>query len=80
MYVVMVHLKCGFIYIENGEEKCQQHTFHLSPIKTSWKMPTGYKLEGKLNMPTNSKGQVHLIVRQTKGEMDKQFPGDSNCE
>jgi len=52
-------------------------------------MPTGYKLEGKLNIPTNSKGQVQLILRQTKGEvkavscstkMDKQFPGDSNCE
>ena len=25
-------------------------------IKTSWKMPASYKLEGKVNVPTNSKG------------------------
>ena len=31
-------------------------------VKSSWKMPAGYKLEGKLNVPTNSKGQVQLIV------------------
>ncbi len=31
-------------------------------VKANWKMPTGYKLEGKINIPTNSKGQVQLIV------------------
>ena len=31
-------------------------------VKSNWKMPAGYKLEGKLNVPTNSKGQVQLIV------------------
>ena len=31
-------------------------------VKANWKMPAGYKLEGKLNVPTNSKGQVQLIV------------------
>jgi len=31
-------------------------------VKLSWKIPAGYKLEGKLNIPSNSKGQVQLIV------------------
>jgi len=31
-------------------------------------MPTGYKLEGKLNVPTNSKGQVQLIVEDKPKE------------
>jgi len=31
-------------------------------VKANWKLPAGYKLEGKLNVPTNSKGQVQLIV------------------
>ncbi|MDM5233399.1 M15 family metallopeptidase [Lysinibacillus pakistanensis] len=31
-------------------------------VKVNWKIPAGYKLEGKLNVPTNSKGQVQLIV------------------
>ncbi len=35
-------------------------------VKSSWKMPAGYKLEGKLNVPTNSKGQVQLIVEDKK--------------
>jgi len=35
-------------------------------VKQSWKVPVGYKLEGKLNVPTNSKGQVQLIVEDKK--------------
>ncbi|AVK84066.1 peptidoglycan L-alanyl-D-glutamate endopeptidase [Lysinibacillus sp. B2A1] len=38
-------------------------------VKASWKMPAGYKLEGKLNVPTNSKGQVQLIVEDKKEEI-----------
>jgi len=37
-------------------------------VKSSWKMPAGYKLEGKLNVPTNSKGQVQLIVEDKPKE------------
>ncbi|MGE7115025.1 M15 family metallopeptidase [Lysinibacillus sp. NPDC047702] len=38
-------------------------------VKANWKMPVGYKLEGKLNVPTNSKGQVQLIVEDKKEEI-----------
>jgi len=38
-------------------------------VKANWKMPAGYKLEGKLNVPTNSKGQVQLIVEDKKEEI-----------
>jgi len=31
-------------------------------VKSSWKMPAGYKLEGRLNIPSNNKMQVQLIV------------------
>jgi len=31
-------------------------------VKANWKVPAGYKLEGKIDVPTNSKGQVQLIV------------------
>ncbi|MGE7114795.1 hypothetical protein [Lysinibacillus sp. NPDC047702] len=37
-------------------------------VKASWKMPVGYKLEGKINVPTNSKGQVQLIVEDKPKE------------
>ncbi len=32
-------------------------------------MLKGYKLEGKINVPTNSKGQVQLIVEDKKEEI-----------
>jgi len=32
-------------------------------------MPKGYKLEGKITVPTNSKGQVQLIVEEKKEEI-----------
>ncbi|QGG51451.1 M15 family metallopeptidase [Lysinibacillus pakistanensis] len=38
-------------------------------VKANWKLPAGYKLEGKLNVPTNSKGQVQLIVEDKKEEI-----------
>ncbi|MET4560743.1 peptidoglycan L-alanyl-D-glutamate endopeptidase CwlK [Lysinibacillus parviboronicapiens] len=38
-------------------------------VKTNWLMPKGYKLEGKINVPTNSKGQVQLIVEDKKEEI-----------
>ena len=38
-------------------------------VKTNWLMPKGYKLEGKINVPTNSKGQVQLIVEEKKEEI-----------
>jgi len=37
-------------------------------VKVNWKIPTGYKLEGKLNVPTNSKGQIQLIVEDKPKE------------
>ncbi|MET4562750.1 peptidoglycan L-alanyl-D-glutamate endopeptidase CwlK [Lysinibacillus parviboronicapiens] len=38
-------------------------------VKSNWVMPKGYKLEGKINVPTNSKGQVQLIVEDKKEEI-----------
>ncbi|MGG2111899.1 M15 family metallopeptidase [Lysinibacillus pakistanensis] len=38
-------------------------------VKGSWKIPVGYMLGGKLNVPTNSKGQVQLIVEDKKEEI-----------
>jgi len=38
-------------------------------IKANWKIPVGYKLEGQLNIPSNSKGQVQLIVEDKKEEI-----------
>ncbi|WP_054768112.1 M15 family metallopeptidase [Lysinibacillus parviboronicapiens] len=38
-------------------------------VKSSWKMPKGYKLEGQIKVPTNSKGQVQLIVEDKKEEI-----------
>ncbi len=35
-------------------------------VKSSWKIPKGYKLEGKLIVPINSKTQVQLIVDGNK--------------
>ena len=37
-------------------------------VKANWKMPAGYKLEGKINVPTNSKGQVQLNVEDKSKE------------
>ncbi|QDP99644.1 M15 family metallopeptidase [Lysinibacillus fusiformis] len=38
-------------------------------VKPTWLMPKGYKLEGKVTVPTNSKGQVQLIVEDKKEEI-----------
>jgi len=37
-------------------------------VKVSWKIPAGCKLEGRLNVPTNSKGQVQLIAEDKPKE------------
>lgn len=37
-------------------------------VKTSWKMPKGYKLEGQVIVPSNSKGKVQLIVKDKPKE------------
>ena len=37
-------------------------------VKASWKMPAGYKL-GKVIVPSNSKGQIQLIVEDKKEEI-----------
>ncbi|WP_042472940.1 M15 family metallopeptidase [Bacillus ndiopicus] len=36
-------------------------------IQSTWKLPAGYKLEGTVIVPSNSKLQVQLIVDDTKG-------------
>lgn len=38
-------------------------------VKPTWLMPKGYKLEGQVTVPTNSKGQVQLIVEDKKEEI-----------
>ncbi|MGN4124898.1 M15 family metallopeptidase [Lysinibacillus sphaericus] len=38
-------------------------------VKANWLMPKGYKLVGKINVPTNSKMQVQLIVEDKKEEI-----------
>ncbi|MEB2279638.1 hypothetical protein LAV73_06430 [Lysinibacillus xylanilyticus] len=51
-------------------------------IKSSWKMPKGYKLEGQVIVPSNSKLQVHLIVKDKKEEikMTNWHPGHQLCK
>jgi len=51
-----------------GDWVCSIDRPHFE-VKANWKMPAGYKLEGKLNVPTNSKGQVQLIVEDKKEEI-----------
>ncbi len=38
-------------------------------IKPTWKIPTGFKLEGQVIVPSNSKMQVQLIVEDKKEEI-----------
>ncbi|MGE7113958.1 M15 family metallopeptidase [Lysinibacillus sp. NPDC047702] len=38
-------------------------------VKSSWKMPAGYKLEGTVIVPSNSKLKVQLIVEDKKEEI-----------
>ena len=38
-------------------------------VKSTWKMPTGYKLEGVVIVPSNSKMKVQLIVDDKKEEI-----------
>ncbi|MEB2281063.1 M15 family metallopeptidase [Lysinibacillus xylanilyticus] len=38
-------------------------------VKSSWKMPKGYKLEGQVIVPSNSKLQVQLVVEDKKEEI-----------
>ncbi|QDP99992.1 M15 family metallopeptidase [Lysinibacillus fusiformis] len=38
-------------------------------VKSSWKMPTGYKLEGVVIVPSTSKMKVQLIVEDKKEEI-----------
>ncbi|MEY9975315.1 M15 family metallopeptidase [Lysinibacillus sp. RC79] len=38
-------------------------------VKSSWKIPKGYKLEGQVIVPSNSKLQVQLIVEDKKEEI-----------
>ncbi|MGE7693142.1 M15 family metallopeptidase [Lysinibacillus sp. NPDC094177] len=38
-------------------------------VKSNWKMPNGYKLEGQVIVPSNSKLQVQLIVEDKKEEI-----------
>ncbi|TQR26963.1 M15 family peptidase [Lysinibacillus sphaericus] len=38
-------------------------------VKSTWKMPKGYKLEGQVIVPSNSKLQVQLIVEDKKEEI-----------
>ena len=37
-------------------------------VKSNWRMPTGYKLEGQVIVPSNSKLKVQLIVEDKKEE------------
>ncbi|MCY1462803.1 hypothetical protein D9M71_806160 [compost metagenome] len=39
-------------------------------IPTTWKMPKGYKLEGQVLVPSNSKLKVQLIVKDKPKEKD----------
>lgn len=38
-------------------------------VKSSWKIPKGYKLEGQVIVPSNSKMQVQLIVEDKREEI-----------
>jgi peptidoglycan LD-endopeptidase CwlK len=38
-------------------------------VKSTWKTPKGYKLEGQVIVPSNSKGKVQLIVEDKKEEI-----------
>ncbi|TKI50610.1 M15 family metallopeptidase [Lysinibacillus tabacifolii] len=38
-------------------------------VKRNWKMPKGYKLEGQVIVPSNSKMKVQLIVQDKKEEI-----------
>lgn len=38
-------------------------------VKRNWKMPRGYKLEGQVIVPSNSKLKVQLIVKDKKEEI-----------
>ncbi|AVK96677.1 M15 family metallopeptidase [Lysinibacillus sphaericus] len=38
-------------------------------VKPNWKMPTGYKLDGQVIVPSNSKLKVQLIVKDKKEEV-----------
>jgi len=38
-------------------------------VKSNWKMPKGYKLEGQVIVPSNSKMKVQLIVEDKKEEI-----------
>ncbi len=38
-------------------------------VKPNWKMPRGYKLEGQVIVPSNSKLKVQLIVKDKKEEI-----------
>ena len=38
-------------------------------VKANWKMPRGYKLEGRVIVPSNSKLKVQLIVEDKKEEI-----------
>jgi len=38
-------------------------------VKQNWKMPRGYKLEGQVIVPSNSKLKVQLIVKDKKEEI-----------
>ncbi len=40
-------------------------------IKANWKMPAGYKLEGQLNIPSNSKMKVQLIVEDKEDKKEE---------
>ncbi|MGN4123478.1 hypothetical protein ACMGD3_00275 [Lysinibacillus sphaericus] len=35
-------------------------------VKANWLMPKVYKVEGKITVPTNSKGQGQLIVKDKR--------------
>ena len=39
-------------------------------VKANWLLPKGYKLEGQINVPTNSRGQVQLIMEDKKEEIE----------
>lgn len=39
-------------------------------VKPNWKMPKGYKLEGQVIVPSNSKLKVQLIVEDKKEEIE----------
>ncbi|MEC1177604.1 M15 family metallopeptidase [Metasolibacillus meyeri] len=44
-------------------------------VKPSWRIPAGYKLEGEVRVPSNSKMQVQLIVKEEKSMSNTWNPG-----